>query len=311
MACPSAYGSRTGHSLGQTTLKGGPDCTPIGGPFWTPIDRQNPSPDLQPLLRGNSSIRTEILDPGGSLGCLRFNQLYPPFDNPAIRRALLGAVDQAEIMTAVAGDDRSLWRDHVGLFSPGTPMATTEGTDALVGPTDDAAVRRALLTAGYKGERVVMLDPTDYPHIHAMTLVMADAFRRIGLNVDLVGTDWGTVVQRRTSRKPPDAGGWNIFPTFLTGTNNLDPAGQLGIRGNGDAGWFGWARAPRLESLRTAWLEAVDDASRRQLCAEIQRQFWIDVPYLPLGAYYEATAYRRLTGIRSAFPQFYDVRPSS
>jgi peptide/nickel transport system substrate-binding protein len=70
-----------------------------------------------------------------------------------------------------------------------------------------------------------------------------------------------------------------------------------------------WPRAPRLEELRAHWFAAPDPAARKAICAEIQRQFFIDVPYLPLGAYYEATAYRGLTGLRSGFPQFYDVRP--
>ena len=78
---------------------------------------QNPPPDLLPLLRRHPEIRTAALDPGGSLGCLRFNHLFPPFDNPAIRRALLGAVDQAGVMTAVAGDEHAMWRDGVGVFS--------------------------------------------------------------------------------------------------------------------------------------------------------------------------------------------------
>ena len=70
-------------------------------------------------------------------------------------------------------------------------MATTEGTDAIAGKRDFAAVKRALAAAGYKGEPVVFLDPTDYPATHAMALVMADAFQKCGLNVDLVSTDWG------------------------------------------------------------------------------------------------------------------------
>ena len=48
-------------------------------------------------------------------------------------------------------------------------------------------------------------------------------------------------------------------------------------------------------------------AAQQRICAEIQRQFFVDVPYLPLGAYYEATAYRRLKGMRTGFVQFYDV----
>ena len=272
---------------------------------------QNPPADLQSLLRaraGAAGMKLEILDPGGSIGIMRFNQLFPPFDNPAIRRALLGAVDQREFMEAVAGDERSLVKDHVGVFSPGTPMATTDGTDRLVGPRDWAKAKADLAVAGYKGEKVVVLDPTDYPALHALALVAADALRRAGMNVDLVSTDWGTVVQRRTSKQPPDKGGWNIFFTYLSGTNNFDPASQLGIRGNGDAAWFGWPDAPRLEELRAAWFAAPDQATQRQICAEIQRQFFQDVPYIPLVAYYEMTAYRRLSGVRMGFAQFYDVR---
>ena len=269
---------------------------------------QNPTPDILPMLR-KPGIRTEVLDPTGGIGCLRFNHLFPPFDNPAIRRALLGAIDQDEAMTAVAGDDRALWQDHVGFFSPGTPLATTAGTDSLVGKRDYAAVRRAVQAAGYKGERVVMLDPTDYPATHAMALVAADAFKQSGLNVDVVSTDWGTLVQRRASKQPPDKGGWNVFFTYLNGSNNLDPAGELGLRGNGAQAWFGWPDAPKLEALRDEWFAAPDLAEQRRICAAIQAQALIDVPFIPMGVYYDTTAYRGLTGVRSGFPQFYDVRP--
>ena len=212
-------------------------------------------------------------------------------------------------MTAVAGDERSLWKDHVGVFSPDTPMATTAGTERLVGKRDFAAVKRALAEAGYKGERVVLLDPTDYPSTHALAAVAADALQKSGMNVELVSTDWGTVVQRRASRQPVDKGGWSIFLTYLNGTNNFDPASQLGIRGNGDKAWFGWPTSPRLEELRLDWFAAKDVAAQKAICAEIQKQFFIDVPYIPLGAYYEKTAYRGITGMRIGFAQFYDVRP--
>lgn len=270
---------------------------------------QQPTPDLQPLLR-SKGIKTQVLDPGGALGCLRFNCLYPPFDNPAIRRALLGTVDQDEVMQAIAGDDRSLWKDHVGVFSPGTPMATTEGTDQLVGKPDFAKVRDELQRAGYKGEKVVMLDPTDYAAIHAMALVMVDAFRKAGVNVDVAATDWGTLVQRRSSRKPPSEGGWNVFFTFLNGTNNFDPASQLALRANGDKAWFGWPTAPRLETLRDAWFDAPDLATQKRICAEMQRVFFEEPTYLPLGAYYEATGTRNLQDVRMGFVQFYTVRPA-
>ena len=67
---------------------------------------------------------------------MRFNHLHPPFNDPAIRRALLGAVDQADAMNALAGTDRKFWRDRVGLFHFGTPFANDAGIDVISGPRD-------------------------------------------------------------------------------------------------------------------------------------------------------------------------------
>ena len=91
------------------------------------------------------------------------NNLQPPFNNPAIRRALLGAVVQKDFMTAIAGDDPAMWRTGVGIFTPGTDMATDAGMEVLNGPRDLAAVRAAIKQAGYNGEKTVLLSPND-PH---------------------------------------------------------------------------------------------------------------------------------------------------
>src|SRR5206468_4286005 len=88
---------------------------------------QASTPDLLPLLRKAAGVKAFVLDPAGSIGCLRFNELYPPFDNPAIRRALLGAIDQTEVMSALLGEERDLYTVPVGLFLPGTPMASDVG----------------------------------------------------------------------------------------------------------------------------------------------------------------------------------------
>jgi peptide/nickel transport system substrate-binding protein len=270
---------------------------------------QEVAPDLLPAVRAAPNLTVARLDPAGGIAILRFNALFPPFDNPAIRRALLGAINQDDFMQAAAGDDHSLWKDRVGVFSPGTPLASDAGIEVLTGPRDLARVRAELLKAGYDGQRVVLLTPANYPTTNALGLVAADVLKRVGMNVDLQSMDWGTLVQRRASRQPLDKGGWNLFVTSLNGTNNLDPASQLGIRGNGDKAWFGWPTAPALEALRQAWFEATDLASQQQICRQIQVQFWQDVPYLPLGVFYPPSSYSRtLTGVRNGFAQFYDVR---
>ncbi len=270
---------------------------------------QQPAADLLPMVRANPKLATMKLEPGGALAVLRFNHLYPPFDNPAIRRALLWGVDQAEFQTAALGEDRSLWADGVGFFSPGTPMANAAGLEVMTGKRDLDRVRRELKAAGYNNEPVVMLGATDYPALQGLALVGADLLRKVGMNVDFHSVDWGTTVQRRNSRKPPAEGGWNIFYSAITGVNNFDPAGHLGLRGNGEAAWPGWPTSPKIEALRAAWLDAPDVAARRAICEDLQRQAWIDVPYIPLGAQYQPIAYSKtLSTPRIGFMQFYDVK---
>ena len=79
-----------------------------------------------------------------AMAILRFNHLYPPFDKPEARRALLSVVDQAETMIAVAGTDRANWLDSSGIFSTDTPLANDAGIDILRRPRDPSAAPNGL-----------------------------------------------------------------------------------------------------------------------------------------------------------------------
>ena len=267
---------------------------------------ERPPADLMPLLKGSGGIATRIDPFESGVAALRFNFLYPPFDKPAIRRAVLMAVRQADFMTAAAGTDRTYWRDKVGMFNTVSPLATELGTEVMAG--DIGKAKRALSEAGYQGERVVILAPADFPSIYPLAEVGADMLRQLGMNVDLQTMDWGTVVQRRASREPPDKRGWNIFFTYLTGTNEFSPAAHLGLRANGDKAWFGWPDDAKLEELREAWFVAPDLAAQQRLCAAMQEEAWRYVPFVPLGEYFQPTAFRQaVTGVRQGFAQFYDL----
>ncbi|MDU7521334.1 MAG: ABC transporter substrate-binding protein [Roseomonas mucosa] len=270
---------------------------------------EQPTADLQPVLRKDRNIVVEIPDPTGLVAICRFNHLHPPFNNPAIRRALLGAVNQADYMSAVIGDDRSLWRDNVGFFPPDTPMASDVGMEALTSPRDYDKVKADLKAAGYKGEKITLIAASDFPSLNALAQVGADMFKKAGMEVEFISTDWGSVVQRRASREAPSKGGWSIFFTFWAGLDMFNPAVSQSLRGNGEKAWFGWPTAPKLEELRAAWLEAPDLEAQKKLAAEVQKQAFEDVPYLPLGQYFQATAYRRtLSGVLKGMPLFWNVQ---
>jgi peptide/nickel transport system substrate-binding protein len=107
-----------------------------------------PPIDLVGALKKARGLRIDILDPNGSVGSLRFSCLHPPFDDPAIRRAILRGANQADAMTAAAGDDRTYWRVPYGFVAPGSVMASDIGMEALRHPLDVAGMKRALCAAG-------------------------------------------------------------------------------------------------------------------------------------------------------------------
>ena len=270
---------------------------------------EQPSFDLLPVMQREPDLKTFVVEVTGNIGLFRMNQLFPPFDNPAIRRALLPALKQADYMEAIAGDDKAAWRADVGFFGPGMPMASDAGMQAITGPRDLDRARAEVKAAGYGGEKVVVMSPSDYPRINALASVAADMLQKCGLNVDLQQMDWGTVIQRRASKAPPSEGGWSVFFTTLTGVDMSSPVGNLALRGNGAGAWFGWPTAPKLEDLRNQFMAASDPAAQKHIAAEIQQQAFIDVPFLPLGEFIQPTTQRKeIVDTLKGLSLFWNVR---
>jgi len=265
--------------------------------------------DLMGMLGKARGVKVVVQEPSGQISILRMNHLQPPFSNPAIRRAMLGAVSQEDVVTTVVGTDPAMFHTGVGYFCPGTPMASSVGLEVLTAPRDMDKVKRDLKAAGYNNEKVVLLAATDFPVLKAMADVTADMMQRAGLNVDYVATDWGSVVSRRGKKDPVEAGGWSAFCTAWAGTDHLNPSGHLSLRANGDKAWFGWPTDPQLEALRDQWFVAPDVAAQAAICADIQREALVNVPYIPMGQYLQPTAYRdSLTGVLNGFALFWNVK---
>ena len=212
-------------------------------------------------------------------------------------------------MMAAAGTDPLLRRSGVGLFTPGTPMASEADLGPITSKRDIETLKRALAEAGYKGERVVQLIPTDQAAIAGIGEVCLDTLRRLGMNVEPAVSDWGTLVQRRASKAPPDQGGWSIFNTTWAGLDMINPVVTQVLRCNGERGFFGWADIPRIEELRDAWLDAPDRPAQQRIAAELQKVAMQEVPFIPTGQYFYKTAYRRsLADVPDGLFVFWGIR---
>lgn len=254
---------------------------------------ESPPPEVAELLRRSRTLSVEHMDTMPMPGVLRFNHLHPPFNNRKLRQAVLHAVDQRDFMSAVVGDTPADYDAACGFFTPNSPLANRTGMEPLLGPRNLDRVREMMKEAGYNGEPARLIGPTDIVAPAAITQVAADLFGRLGFNMDVVLTDWGSVVQRRASREPLEKGGWSLFPTSVNATDFLDPSVHFALRGNGTDAWLGWPTSPRIEELREAWFDAPDLPAQQEIARRIQAVAFEEVPYLPVGAYMQTTALKR------------------
>ena len=271
-----------------------------------------PLPDLLALLRKNKDVVVDRLDPYGLYPVARLNSLQGPTANRGVRQAILAAVNPVEVMQAVMGDDSTAYNAPVGVFLPGTDSANAAGMDRLGGRKPVDEIKAMLRAAGYAGERVVLLHPTDQPFYDAMSQVVSATLKKIGVNVDDQSMDFGTVVQRRTSKEPLDKGGWSIFCASFPAVDYVDPLAAPAARGNGAKAWFGWPDDPKLEQLHDTWMDSPDPAERKKLAAALQDEVFTEVPYVPLGQYFQSAAWRKTVSchLKGPVPLFWNVTKS-
>jgi peptide/nickel transport system substrate-binding protein len=264
--------------------------------------------DLVPLLRRNADIVIAPSNPQGYVGGLRFNHLHPPFNDVRLRRAVLTAVNQEDYMRAIMGDDRSAWRICRSQYPCGSEYGTE--VDLPVQQGDLATAKQMVGDAGYNGQQAVIINPTDFPTIGPFGDITNDLLKKIGINVELQATDWGSVVQRRATREPVEKGGWSVFHTWFTGGFILNPVVTAPFRGVGAAGWFGWYENPKIEAMTQEWLDAKDADARKKIAMAIQLENYTQVPTVTLGQFQIPTAYRKSLAnkLEATGPMFWNIR---
>ena len=272
---------------------------------------EQPLADLLPQLATNRDIELQVDQPWGRTSWMILNLRAaavqrcahpPPRDHDG------GAAGRHH--AATFGDDRSLWRVCDDVFPFGTPYHSGQDADVMKGDAKLAA--QMLKEAGYAGQKVALMNPTDFAAIHPLGLVAADTMKQIGLNVDLQETDWGTVVQRRSSTEPVEKGGWSAFHTFSSSAAVSTPATHPLTGGQGPKGWFGWWDNAEARDLTAQWLTEPDAAAQVKVAKALSHVAMTDVATVPVGQWYGKTAFRRsITGVlQGVSPYPWNVRPA-
>jgi ABC-type transport system substrate-binding protein len=140
-------------------------------------------------------------------------------------------------MSALAGDPTN-WNICPSFFTCGTPMASNVGSEALTGKRDFDKAKSLIAEAGYKGEKIVVLDAVDTPTAHAHGLVVFELLKKLGLNVELATSDRASymaaerrclvwLAERRETRSLADGMAEDGRQRGPPGNRRQDPSARL------------------------------------------------------------------------------------
>ena len=247
-------------------------------------------PDYITPLRADPNIK--VAPSGPWQGWMIMNQLHPPFNNAKVRQALLKAINQERFTTAMGYPLDMRVTYCAALFLCGGPNQTDAGAEPYR-TADVAKAKQLLAESGYKGEKIVLLVPSDVTYLNALGLMAAQTMKSIGMNVDMQNMDWASIGARRAKRDAPEAGGWNMYVTVAGGFDADSPITNAYLSAACGNSLPGWPCDKPLDELRTAWIKETVPAKRRLLLDQFQQRAYEALPYISVGQYTPAIAYRK------------------
>jgi peptide/nickel transport system substrate-binding protein len=133
----------------------------------------------------------------------------PPSTNQKVRQAIAALIDADEIVAASG---------QIAERNPSLMFKTSAYWSEVAAPWyDQKSVEKAkslLKDGGYKGEKIVVETNANYTYMRDGTLVLTEAMKQAGMNVDLKMVDWTTNVTDMSK----GTGGWNVSTTgFCSG----------------------------------------------------------------------------------------------
>jgi peptide/nickel transport system substrate-binding protein len=199
-----------------------------------------------------------------------FNKAQGMFTDVRMRKAVQLAFKQSEATLAGFGREEFV-RFDASVCGEETSWYSVAGTEAYDNPDPDQA--RALLEeAGYNGETVRWLATREYPYNYLIADFVRQQLEAVGMNIELVVSDWATLVERRAD---PEA-----YEIFLTGHSQYShPATQP----FNDPAWPGFWESERKDELVNQMIAAADEAQLQTAIDDWTTLIWEEMPFVKVG----------------------------
>ena len=211
---------------------------------------------------------------GLNVGYLAYNTQIPPFDDPAVRRALNMAIDKQAIIDVVFQGSGQIAKNPI-------PPTMWSYNDAIVDDVyDPAAARAALDAAGVTDLSMkIWAMPVQRPYnpnARRMAELMQADFAEIGVDVEIVSYEWGEYLSR--SREIDRDGAVLLGWTGDNGDPDNFLAVLLGCDGIENSNRAQWCYQPFEDLIQAAKVET-DPAERTRLYEEAQVVFKDQAPW--------------------------------
>ncbi len=233
-----------------------------------------PYPNPADIAEMQANPDVNVMEQQGlNVGYLAYNTQQPPFDNPAVRKALNMAIDKQAIIDVVFQGTGEIAKNPI-------PPTMWSYNDAVVDDPYDPEAAKAMLEAqgvtdlSMKIWAMPVQRPYN-PNARRMAELMQEDFSKIGVNVEIVSYEWGEYLSRS---KAVDRDGAVLLG--WTGDNG-DPdnfLALLGCDGVGGANRAQWCYQP-FQDLLEAGKVTSDVAERTRIYEEMQVIFKEQAPW--------------------------------
>ena len=206
-----------------------------------------------------------------------------PTDNEKVRQAIEVSMDMEQLMSSLGPSE--LWFLCPAVYYCGTPLETNIGASEWYNQNDIPRAKALLAEAGYKGEEVLLMNPTDFSTITPLGPVLKAQLEDAGINVNMPGMDWSTLISKVFSLT------WNLHTSWTTHIAFGSPIHDLAntVGGGGYGGGFTFQE---MIDGKKEFAFAKNDAERLAAAEKIQLAYFIHVPRVYLGQWASLYPYR-------------------
>jgi peptide/nickel transport system substrate-binding protein len=252
-------------------------------------------------LQSDPNLKADIAPSGTNV--VVFNKRRGVMSSPLMRQAANAALNMEEILRAAFADPQYYRLNGAIAADQSSPWYSGAGL-ANYNVHDPGKARRLLAEAGYAGEPVRILTTREYADHYNSAVVIEAELKAVGINAELVVTDWATLLQNRTDD--------TAYEAFITGfTPTVLPTRNLFL----SSSWPGWTNDPAITRAMDAITYAPDEAAATAAMGELQQAVY---DYLPIVKFGENSTLMGLAADVEGFSHqteagdiFYNVHPKN